>query len=105
MFSRANSRAVERNPSCRSAATTRAMRFQPSSENSYQNLAYAVWSAVRVALPAWPTDFTSAKARAYALLPSVGGGLGRNWPGYVSANGRTKRQPGWKARVNGGVNW
>ena len=86
------------------AAATRAMRFQPMSENSYQNAAWWVSSSLR-ALPAFlpPTRRTSSRSRAYCSLLSAGAGALRNWAADFSANGFTRRQCGAAAKSNGGV--
>jgi hypothetical protein len=50
-FSSVKARAASHASSPRLRATVLAMRFQPSGESSYQNLAISVCSAVRVLLP------------------------------------------------------
>src|SRR5262245_47436165 len=95
MSSRANSRASAGSESRRDVAATCAISFQcPGGVKvipgrSDQNLAYAVWSAVRVVLSVPPTDFTSLYAAVYRALSRAGGGPGRNCDGLVMANGVT----------------
>src|SRR5438105_146993 len=56
---------------------------------SGQNRAVCVWSAVRVVLVALPSDWTWARASAYAWLVRAGGPAGRNSLPEVMANGVT----------------
>src|SRR3954463_11181851 len=54
-----------------------------------QNIAIAVWSAVRVVRASAPTDLISLNAATHCGLDSDGGGAGWNWPGRLSRDGRT----------------
>src|SRR5262249_54198243 len=53
-----------------------------------QKIATAVWSGVRVALSAAPSDLISLNASTHCWLCSDGGGGGRNWSALSSPNGR-----------------
>ena len=58
-FSSAKARAASQARGRAGARRVLAMRFQPSGESSYQNLAISDCSAVRVVLATWPISLTS----------------------------------------------
>lgn len=53
-----------------------------------QKIATSVWSGVRVALLAAPSDFTSLSASTHRRLCSDEGAAGKNWSALSSPNGR-----------------
>src|SRR5688572_7261112 len=85
MLTIANRRAVDIRSRFLSVTTVAVTRFQPISENSYQNLAMLVCSGVRVLFSFEPFSFTSLKSVVYIALLMAGMTGMRNWLGDSSA--------------------
>src|SRR5687767_8353037 len=94
MFIKANNLAFSTVVLLRETATVRATLFQTNQMlvgvlTFAHSCATFVWSAVRVALVAEPSSFTSFRDAAYSALVSAGGGFGANCVPEVVANGIT----------------
>src|SRR5688572_18556398 len=103
MFTSANRRVVVTRSRFASRTAVTVTRFHPISENSYQNFAIEVSSALRVLFSFEPLRLTSLKSSAYSLVVSAGIGATLNCDGDLSANVGMVVQNGANTNGMGGV--